>query len=74
MIAFNPAWGGQDVIQDSSPYDGMGIVFMPSIACDALGAVPQLESESSVLSFMQAQFRQSAENMYDSGLLYSGAI
>lgn len=71
MIAFNPAWGGQDVIQDTPPYDGMALTFLPSIASDVLGAVPQLDSESSSCSFMEAQFRQVAENLQDIGLICS---
>lgn len=69
MISFNPAWGGQDVVQDTPPYDGMGLAFLPSIASDVLGAVPQLDSESSARSFMEAQFRQVAENLNDVGLI-----
>lgn len=71
MIAFNPAWGGQDVIQDTPPHDGLGIVFLPSIVSDVVGSIPQLESESSVRSFMQNQFRAAAENFNDAGLVYS---
>lgn len=74
MIAFDPGWGGQDVIQDSAPADGMAIIFQPSIANDSLGAIPQLESESSTRSFMQAQYRMAAENMLDGGLIYSASV
>lgn len=74
MIAFNPDWGGQETIQDTPPYDGMVIHFLPSAVSDVLGSVPQLEAESSVKSFMQAQYRAAAENMRDSGLVYSSAI
>ena len=74
MIAFNPFWGGQDVIQDTPPYDGLGIHFLPSIAGDILGSVPQRESEASAQSFMQDQFRAATENMAGAGLIYSSAI
>lgn len=74
MIALNPAWGGQDVIQDSAPADGMAITFLPSIINDALGAIPQLESEASTRSFMQDQFRAASENMRESGLLYNSGV
>ena len=74
MIIFNPNWGGQDVIQDSRPADGMAISFTASIVNDVLGAVPQLDSENSVHSFMQSQFRAAAENMENSGVLYSDSI
>lgn len=74
MISFNPFWGGLDYIQDSPPYDSLAITFEPSIAIDATAAVPQAESESSAMSFMTSQFRAAAENMYDSGLVYSSVI
>lgn len=74
MLAFNPGWGGQDVIQDSAPADGLAIAFLPSIASDVLGAVPQLEAEASASSFMREQFRQTAENMLDAGLIYSSSV
>lgn len=74
MITFNPDWGGQDVIQDTPPYDGMALVFLPSIVADVTGSIPQLDSENSVHSFMQTQFRISAENMNDSANIYWGII
>lgn len=74
MIIFNPAWGGQDTIQDSAPYDGLVIHFVPSIMSDVLGAVPQLDSESSATSFMQTSFRAAAENMTDAGLIISSPV
>ena len=74
MITFNPYWGGQDVIQESLPSDGLVIAFSPSIVSDVLGAVPQLDSQSSVQSFMQSQFRATAENMNDAGLVFSSTI
>lgn len=69
MIFFNPIWGGLDYIQDTPPQDGMAIVFLPSAASDPLAGQPQLESEESVRSFMQTQFRMAAENMSETGLL-----
>ena len=69
MIAFNPFWGGLDYIQDTPPQDGMGLVFAPSVATDALAGRAQLESEESVQSFMQSQFRAAAENMWELGLI-----
>lgn len=72
MLAFDPDFGGQNVIQDSPPFDGMAIVFVPSIVNDVTGSVPQLDSESSARSFMQIQFRMTAENMNDMGLVYTG--
>lgn len=72
MLAFDPDFGGQNVIQDSPPFDGMAIVFVPSIVNDVTGSVPQLDSEASTRSFMQIQFRITAENMNDLGLVYSG--
>lgn len=72
MISFDPSWGGLDYIQDTPPEDGMAIVFLPSIANDALAGQLQAESESSARSFMQAQFRAAAENMRDSGLVFNG--
>lgn len=74
MIAFDPIGQGLNVIQDSSPGDGLSIVYLPSIVSDVTGAVPQLESEASARSFMQDIFRLSTENMYDSGLVVSGVI
>lgn len=74
MISFNPDWGGTDIIQDTPPYDGMSLVFLPSIVADVTGSIPQLESESSVHSFMQEQFRTSAENLNDGGLLYYSVV
>lgn len=74
MISFDPYWGGLDYVQDSPPYDGLAISFAPSIVNDATAAVPQAESESSVLQFMQSQFRATAENMYDSGLVVSATV
>lgn len=74
MISFNPLWGGQDYIQDSPPYDGLAICFLPSIVNDALAGVLQLDSETSCQSFMQTAYRVSAENMYDSGLIVSSMV
>lgn len=71
MIGFNPYWGGLDYVQDSPPYDGLAISFTPSVVDDATAAMAQLDSESSVQSFMALQFRATAENMYDSGLVVS---
>ncbi|MBD5641592.1 MAG: purine nucleoside permease [Desulfovibrio sp.] len=74
MISFNPHWGGLDYLQDSSPADGCGIVFLPSLASDATAAVPQMESEESVHQFMQSGFRAATENLYSAGLLVSEGI
>lgn len=74
MIAFDPHWGGLDYVQDTPPGDGMGIAFYPSIVHDVTAGQLQLESESSVLSFMQLQFRAATENMYDSGLFVSAMV
>lgn len=74
MISFNPHWGGLDYVQDTPPQDGMGLVFLPSLALDAAAGYPQLESEESVHQFMQSQFRAATENMYDSGLVVSSAV
>uniref|UniRef100_UPI002637E4B1 hypothetical protein n=2 Tax=uncultured Desulfovibrio sp. TaxID=167968 RepID=UPI002637E4B1 len=71
MIALDPLWGGLDVVQDTPPGDALAISFAPSIVSDVTAAVPQLDSQASVQSFMQDQFRASAENMYDSGLVVS---
>ena len=71
MIAFEPLWGGTSVVQDTPPHDALGITFAPSIVTDVTAAVPQLDSQASVHSFMQDQFRASTENMYDSGLVVS---
>lgn len=74
MIAFDPHWGGLDYAQDTPPFDGMAIAFFPSIASDVTAGQLQLESEASVQSFMQLQFRASTENMYDSGLVVSAMV
>lgn len=75
MTGFNPYWGGLDyVTDDSQPPDGFAISFLPSIANDAVAGVLQADSESSVLQFMQSQFRASTENMYDSGLVVSSYV
>lgn len=74
MISFNPHWGGLDYTQDTPPWDGMGLVFLPSLAMDTTAGAPQLESEESVHQFMQSQFRAATENMYDSGLVVSSAV
>lgn len=74
MIGFNPLWGGNDVIQDSPPYDGLAISFLPSIVNDALAGVPEADSAESVHSFMQSRFRATAENMYDAGLVISQQV
>lgn len=74
MISFNPYWGGQDYAQDTPPYDGFAITFLPSIVNDAVAGLLQADSEASAMSFMQNQFRASAENMYDSGLVVSSMV
>ena len=71
MIALDPLWGGLNVVQDTPPHDALGITYAPSIVTDITAAVPQLDSQASVLSFMEHQFRAAAENMYDSGLVVS---
>ncbi|MDE5832898.1 MAG: hypothetical protein K2H64_07940 [Desulfovibrio sp.] len=74
MIIFNPIWGGLDYIQDTPPQDGMAIVFLPSVVSDPLAGKPQLESEESVQSFMQSQFRAVAENMRETGLIVGSDV
>ena len=74
MIFFNPGWGGLDYIQDTPPQDGMGIVFLPSLANDATAGALQLESEESVHSFMQSQFRAVTENMYETALIVGSEV
>lgn len=69
MISFNPMWGGLDYVQDTPPGDGFAITFLPSIVSDVTAGQLQGDSEASVHSFMQQQFRMAAENMYDSGLV-----
>lgn len=71
MISFDPAWLGLDVIQDSSPGDGLAVAYLPSVACDSSAAIDQLQHESSACSFMQDLFRSSAENMNNLGLVVS---
>lgn len=71
MIAFDPFFGGLNVVQDTPPGDALGISFTPSIVSDVTAALPQLDSQASAQSFMEHQFRASAENMYDSGLVVS---
>ena len=74
MIFFNPGWGGLDYIQDTPPQDGMAIVFLPSLANDATAGGLQLESEESVHSFMQTQFRAVAENIGESALIIGAEV
>ena len=74
MIVFDPHWGGLDYMQDTPPDDGMAIAFFPSVANDATAGQLQLESEASVKSFMQAQFRIVTENMHGAGLFISDNI
>lgn len=72
MTTFDPVWGGLDYVQDTAPYDGMGISFLPSVVNDALAAQSQTDSEASVRSFMQAQYRAAAENLMETGLIFAG--
>lgn len=74
MILFDPVWGGLDYTQDTPPYDGMAITFLPSIVNDQLAAQPQMESEASVRSFMQTQARAAAENMLESALFVGASV
>lgn len=74
MIAFNPWWGGIDIVQDTPPYDRLSIDYVPSIANDQTAASGQMMYMESTKSFMQTQFRQIAENMRDAGLIYSSAV
>lgn len=74
MISFNPTWGGQDVIQDTAPADGMCIYFLPSEVNDVVAGALQLDSAESARSFMQAQFRAATENMYGVGVIVSASI
>lgn len=69
MIFFDPAWGGLDVVQDTPPYDGLAISYLPSIVNDALAGQLQYDSQESARSYMQEQFRAAAENMYETGLV-----
>lgn len=74
MTAFNPLWGGDEYIQDTPPYDGMSISFLPSIVNDSTAAQLQLDSQVSTQSFMESLFRISAKNMYDSGVVVSSIV
>ena len=74
MISFDPHWGGLDYVQETPPGDGLGIIYLPSIAHDSTAGQLQLESEASVHSFMQLQFRAVTENMYGSGLIISAGV
>lgn len=69
MISFDPYWGGLDYTFDTPPGDGLAITYLPSLAHDITAGQLQLESEESVHSFMQTQFRMSAENMIGTGLV-----
>lgn len=71
MIGLDPYWGGLDYTFDTPPEDGFGISYLPSLANDALAGQLQLESEESVHSFMQIQFRMATENMMGYGLVAS---
>lgn len=71
MIGFDPYWGGLDYMFDTPPEDGLGITFLPSLAHDPLAGALQLDSEESVHSFMQTQFRMATENMMGYGLVTS---
>ncbi len=71
MIVFDPHWGGLDYAFDTPAEDGFSITYLPSLANDALAGQLQLESEESVHSFMQAQFRMATENMMGYGLVAS---
>lgn len=74
MVSLNPYWGGLDYIQDSTPEDGGGIVFLPSLVSDVTAAVPQLEAIESVQQFLQSGFRASTENLYGAGLMISSGV
>lgn len=71
MIAFDSYWGGLDYSFDTPPGDGFAITYLPSLANDSTAGLLQLDSEESVHSFMQTQFRMAAENMAGSGLVAS---
>lgn len=74
MTGFDPVWGGLDYTQDTPPYDGMAITFLPSLVNDVTAGQLQLESEESVHSFMQTQFRLVSENFNDAGLMFSAGV
>lgn len=69
MTSYDPYWLGLNYIEDSTPGDGNAIMYLPSIVNDSAAAYPQAESEASVHSFMQDNFRLAAMNMMDSGLV-----
>lgn len=74
MHIFNSWWGGLDYIQDTPPEDGMGLVFIPSLASDSAAGALQLESESGSQQYMQARFKLAAENMLDMANIISANI
>ena len=71
MHTFDPNTGRTFVLLDTPPEDGMGIYFTASDFDDRIGSEHQIIDSSSARSFMQDEFRLSAENMLEYGTVIS---
>lgn len=72
MTHYDPVVGMTFVVVDSLNDNPCPIIFYPSIMGDSTAAVDALLQEESAKSFMQTQWRHSAANLNDLGIIASG--
>jgi hypothetical protein len=72
MTHYDPAVGMTFVVVDSLNDNPCPIMYFPSIMGDSTAAADALFQEESAKSFMQTQWRSSAANLNDLGIIASG--
>lgn len=71
MTTLEPLIARDDYVQDTPPYDGFAITWRPSEYDDSTAAAHQWQDAMSAQSFMQDQWRNSAEQQLDRGMISS---
>ena len=72
MTYYDPASGLSVIVLPGSPGNPDFITYYPSIINDSTAAAEALLAEESAKSFMQTQWRLSAENLLGLGAVASG--
>lgn len=71
MIEFDPLLGSVDVLMFTPTQDVLGISQTSAASGDAQQALQQVDAQSGAQYSLQQEYRASAENMNDSGLVAS---
>ena len=72
MNTLEPYIARDSFVQDTPPYDGLTITWRPSEYDDSTASAHQWMDAMSAQAFMQEQWRSSAEQQLDRGMIASG--